>query len=186
MLMGPLPSWKKRKPEVDWRVYMKAVDVSTASPPQCSKSRSPAAELSRGCPSIIVGVSTSSSSQSNSVLSLVSRRSSRAAGTTPGGADVDDPSTPGDDDTTDTPVVLDGDDPATPYDAVAPAGAPVIQDNVDPAIPDAVAPASSGDGDSVVPGADAPKCDGDPVMPSADASMTLRACDSRVPGDLVP
>ena len=60
---------------------------------------------------------------------------------------------------------LAGDDPATVYDAVAPAGAPVIHDIVDPAIP--VAPASPGDANRMVPVADASKYDGDPGMPTA-------------------
>lgn len=101
------------------------------------------------------------------MLSLDRGRSSIAAGATPGDANSVDPSTPDDDDASDAPVVLDGDDPATLYDAVAPAGGPIFHDNVDPAIPDAFTPASPGDGDPVVPGADAPNCDGDPVMPTA-------------------
>ena len=59
--------------------------------------------------------------------------------------DVVDPSTHGDVDSADGLVVPDGDDPATPnipYDAVDPVDAPVIQDEVDPAISDAVAPMS--------------------------------------------
>ena len=47
-------------------------------------------------------------------------------------------------------VVSDGDDPATsmvPCDALGPADAPVIQDEVDTVIPDAVAPMCDGDPD---------------------------------------
>lgn len=62
-------------------------------------------------------------------------------------ADVVAPLTPDDDDAADVPVVLDGDDLATSYGAVAPAVALVFQDIVDPVIPDAVTPASSGDDD---------------------------------------
>lgn len=63
----------------------------------------------------------------------------------------------------------DGDDPATSYDAAALADAPGIPDGVDPAIPNAVALMISGDGSSLIPGADAPLCDGDPEAPGAHA-----------------
>ena len=49
---------------------------------------------------------------------------------------------------------IDGDDPATPMvpcDAVGPAGAPVIQDEVDPVVSKAVAPMCDGDPDDVAP-----------------------------------
>ena len=83
-------------------------------------------------------------------------------------------------------MVPDSDDPATPYYAADPAGAPVIQANVDPVIPDSVAPARSGDDHPLAPGADAPKCVADAVMHSADAPMTSHACARRIPGDVVP
>ena len=69
----------------------------------------------------------------------------------PGVADIVDPSTLG---STDGPVVPDGDDAAismVPCDAVGPADAHVIQDEVDPVIPDAVAPMCDGDPDDVTP-----------------------------------
>lgn len=50
------PSRTKRKPEVDLRVYKKAVDVSIGSPPPCAKSRGPAARFARGCLSANVSV----------------------------------------------------------------------------------------------------------------------------------
>lgn len=88
--------------------------------------------------------------------------------------DVDNPSTPRDDDAADAPVVLDENISATSYDAPLPAGAPTVQDFVDPVIPDAIALASSDDEDPVVPGVDAPNCDGRLVMLTADAPMTSR------------
>ena len=60
------------------------------------------------------------------------------------------------------------------------------QEIVDPAIPDAVTPASSGGGHPVLAGADAPTSHRDPVIPTADAPMTSNACSPRVPGDAVP
>ena len=69
----------------------------------------------------------------------------------PGVADIVDPSTLG---SADGPVVPDGDDPSTPMvpcDAVGPAYAPVIQDEVNPVIPDAVAPMCDGDPNDVAP-----------------------------------
>ena len=92
-------------------------------------------------------------------------RSSKAAGATPGEADVVDPSIPGDDDSPDAPVVPDDDDPATrviPCDADDPADAAVIQDEFDSAILDTVAP----------------MCDGDPVIPAPGAPM--------ITGDAIP
>lgn len=119
------------------------------------------------------------------MLSLGRGRNSRAAESTPGDAGVVGPSTSDDVDAADSPVALDGDDPTTPYNDVAAVGAPVIQDTVDPAITDAVAPASSGDGNHVVLGAGAPKCDGDPMMPSTGAPITSRVCAPRVQDDVV-
>ena len=69
----------------------------------------------------------------------------------PGVADIVDPSTLG---SADGPVVPDGDDPAIPMvpcDAVSPADVLVIQDEVDPVIPDAVAPMCDDDPDDVAP-----------------------------------
>ena len=69
----------------------------------------------------------------------------------PGVTDIVDPSTLG---SADGPVVPDGDDPAIPMvpcDAVGPADAQVIQDEVVPVIPDAIAPMCDGDPDDVAP-----------------------------------
>ena len=69
----------------------------------------------------------------------------------PGVADNVDPSSLG---SADGLVVPDGDDPATPMvscDAVGPADAPVIQHEVDPVVPYAVAPMCDGDPDDVAP-----------------------------------
>ena len=66
-------------------------------------------------------------------------------------ADIVNPSTLG---SADGPVVPDGDDPATlmvPCDAAGPGDDPVIQGEVDPVIPDAVAPMCDGDPDDVFP-----------------------------------
>ena len=83
------------------------------------------------------------------MLSLAPRLGSKVAGVIPGAADIVDPSTLG---SADGPVVPDGDDPATPMvpcDAVVPADAPVIQCEVDPVIPDSIAPMCDGDPDDV-------------------------------------
>ena len=75
----------------------------------------------------------------------------KVAGVILGVADIVDPSTLG---SADGPVVPDGDDPAilmVPCDAVGPADVPMIQDEVDPVIPDAVAPMCDGDPDDVAP-----------------------------------
>ena len=69
----------------------------------------------------------------------------------PGVADIVDPSTLS---SADGPVAPDGDDPAmtmVPCDAVGPIDVLVIQDEVDPVIPDAVAPMCDGDPDGIAP-----------------------------------
>ena len=69
----------------------------------------------------------------------------------PGVADIVDPSTLG---SADGPVVPDGDDSATPMvpcDAAGPGYHPVIQDEVDSEIPDAVAPMCDGDPNGIAP-----------------------------------
>lgn len=70
--------------------------------------------------------------------------------------DYVDPSTPYDAvDPTSAPVIPDDVGPATPNDAIDSTDAPTISDYVDPAISDAVAPVTSGGGDSVTRGAHA-------------------------------
>ena len=84
-------------------------------------------------------------------MSLVPRHGLNAAGAIPIAADIVDQSTLG---SSDGLVVPDGDGPAilmVPCDAVGPADAPVIRDEVDPVIPDAVAPMSDGNPDDVAP-----------------------------------
>lgn len=54
MLMGSLLR-KKREPEVDMRMYMKAVDAS-GSRSSCAESADPAAGFARDCPSAIMSV----------------------------------------------------------------------------------------------------------------------------------
>ena len=106
------------------------------------------------------------------------RRGSKIAGAIPGEADIVDPSTLG---SADGPVVPDGDGPATPMvtcDAVGPAGAPVIQDEIDQVIPDAVAPVCDGNPDDVAP-----------KIPREDASMIpapVMIPVSVIPGDAYP
>lgn len=68
-------------------------------------------------------------------------------------------------------MIPDDDDPAIAYDALDPAGAPVIPDDADPAILDAITSEMPGDGNSVIPGADALKRDGVPAAPDDDAPM---------------
>lgn len=47
----------RKKPEVDMRVYTKAVDVASGSPlSSCVESADPAAAFARGCPSALMGV----------------------------------------------------------------------------------------------------------------------------------
>lgn len=83
-------------------------------------------------------------------------------------------------------MILDGDDLDTPYDAVALVGAPVTPPIAHAVFPDAVAPASSGDDNQVLPGTNARRCDGDPVMPSATALMASHACAPSVLSGAVP
>ena len=82
---------------------------------------------------------------------MASRLGSKIDDVIPGVADTVDPSTLG---SAECRVVPDGDDPETsmvPCDAVVPADTPVIQHEVSPVIPDAVAPMCDGDPDDVAP-----------------------------------
>ena len=88
---------------------------------------------------------------------MAPRFGSNVAGAIPGEADIVDPSSLG---SADGPAVPGGDDPATPCDAVDPADAPVIQDEVGPVTPNAVASMCDGDPDDVAP-----------KIPCEDASM---------------
>ena len=135
------------KPEVGLRVYMKAGDVANGSWSSCVDSADPVSGFARGCPFEVVSVQTSSW-RSTSLLTWAPTLGSRVAGVIPGVADNVHPSTLG---SADGPMVPNGDDPATPIvpcDAVGPSDAPVIQDEVDPVIPNAVASMCDGDADA--------------------------------------
>lgn len=122
------------------------------------------------------------------------RHSSQAYSVTPGEAGGVGPSTFGDDDSAGAPVVPDDIDAAIP-DAVDSADAPTPDDaggvgssttgDDDPAD----APVTPDDADPVISGADAPICDGNQVTPGADALMIPDADAPIVPdadGPAVP
>ena len=108
---------------------------------------------------------------------MLPRRGSKVSGAIPSVADIVDPSTLG---SAGCPVVPDGDDPATlmvPCDAVDPADAPVIRNEVNPATPDAVAPMCDGDLDDVAPKI---PCEDALIFPAPEIPVPV------MPGDAYP